>query len=421
MKLSILICSVQKRLQKFAQLAEHLEKQATGKAVEILWLGDNKSMTVGEKRNKLLSISKGNYVAFVDDDDWVADDYIDELLKGTESGKDVICFNALYRNLLTGVEEPVSFDISNLNVNEQGHRLRMPSHLCAVKREAAIATGFLSANFGEDTNFGLRLRNERRIQSQHKIDKVLYYYNFHPVQSETYKYSPKAKEAGSSYIMSYKNSTPGVIMDLVIVSNALENGHVNNEFVNLTQRAIDSIAAENVNVVVLEKADRVKYTNADTFLQRSPFNYNQCLNNGALMGNAEYICFSNNDVVFPQGFVMNIVKTMQSMELDVASVKNQFGHTRNDNISGFCFVIRREAYHKLGKFNEDYPFWCADNVVLEQIKEHNLSHAWLNIMVWHNVSATLSKLDVGTRNKYTRECLKQFNADYNRNVLGVGK
>src|SRR6185312_11466640 len=266
MKLSILICSVQKRLQKFAQLAEHLEKQATGKAVEILWLGDNKSMTVGEKRNKLLSISKGNYVAFVDDDDWVADDYIDELLKGTESGKDVICFNALYRNLLTGVEEPVSFDISNLNVNEQGHRLRMPSHLCAVKREAAIATGFLSANFGEDTNFGLRLRNERRIQSQHKIDKVLYYYNFHPVQSETYKYSPKAKEAGSSYIMSYKNSTPGVIMDLVIVSNALENGHVNNEFVNLTQRAIDSIAAENVNVVVLEKADRVKYTNADTFL-----------------------------------------------------------------------------------------------------------------------------------------------------------
>jgi hypothetical protein len=119
MKLSILICSVQKRLHKFAQLAEHLEKQAQNKPVEILWLGDNKSMTVGEKRNKLLSLAKGQYVCFVDDDDWVADDYIDELLKGTESGADVICFNALYRNLATCEEQPVSFDMGNLNVNEK--------------------------------------------------------------------------------------------------------------------------------------------------------------------------------------------------------------------------------------------------------------------------------------------------------------
>src|SRR5665213_1512186 len=96
MKLSILICNVQKRLQKLSQLVEHLEKQAHNKPVEILWLGDTKTMTVGEKRNKLLSISKGDYVCFVDDDDWVADDYIDEILNGIESKPDCVTFNAIY-------------------------------------------------------------------------------------------------------------------------------------------------------------------------------------------------------------------------------------------------------------------------------------------------------------------------------------
>jgi hypothetical protein len=83
--------------------------------------------------------------------------------------------------------------------------------------------------------------------------------------------------------------------------------------------------------------------------------------------------------------------------------------------------MRRDAYHKLGKFKEDYNFWCADNVVWEQIKQHNLRHAWLNIMVWHGVSTTLNKLDAETRNNYTRGCVKQFNVDYGRDLLGIGK
>jgi glycosyltransferase involved in cell wall biosynthesis len=428
MKLSILICSVQKRLHKFAQLAEHLEKQAQNKPVEILWLGDNKTMTVGEKRNKLLSLSKGQYVCFVDDDDWVADDYVDELLKGTESGADVICFNALYRNLATGEEQPVRFDIGNLNVNEKHIRLRMPNHLCVVKREAAIAIGFLSANFGEDTNYGLRLRNERRLRTQYKIDKVLYYYDFDPNKSETAHLGPpEGRKMGCLQgHSSGRNGRATVLMDVIIVSNAeilpSEGGGA-----IMTQNCINSLLSppseggEALNILVLEKAEHVKYTQADTFLQRSPFNYNQCLNNGALMGNAEFICFANNDVLFPQGFVMNTIKTMQGMELDVASVRNQFGTIRNDNISGFCFVMRREAYNKLGKFKEDYNFWCADNVVWEQIKEHNLRHAWLNIMVWHGVSTTLNKLDTETHSAYTKECVKQFNADYNRNLMGMGR
>ena len=76
---------------------------------------------------------------------------------------------------------------------------------------------------------------------------------------------------------------------------------------------------------MLEKAERGKYNGADTFLQRQPFNYNRCLNEGVRMGNAEFICFTNNNVLFPEDFVKRIV-LMQEGEYDVLSVKNQDGY-----------------------------------------------------------------------------------------------
>ncbi|HWY98901.1 MAG TPA: glycosyltransferase, partial [Bacteroidia bacterium] len=379
MKLSILICSLQKRLTQFALLCEHLQNQAHGKPVEILWLGDNKTMSVGEKRNKLLSISKGDYIAFVDDDDWVADDYVDAILKGMEQKKDCICFDAIYTSddasppskggswvnsnfpPLEGQREAgilVHYSVNNLlNVDEPGKpRLRVPNHLIPIKREYALATKFLEKNFGEDTDYGLRIR--RLLKTEYKIDRPMYYYRFSTKNSETHKYSPK-----------YRRPTfgPMVKMDVVIVSD----GSVG-DCRAMTQQAINSIVSPDVNVVVLEKADNIRYANADTFLQRHPFNYNQCLNNGAAMGNAEYICFTNNDVVFPEGFVNRVVAEMSSQSLDVLSVTNHKGFIHPHIISGFCFIMRRDAWLKIGKLNTDYRFWCADNVTSEQVKQHNL-------------------------------------------------
>lgn len=431
MILSILICSVQKRLSRFALLARHLEQQAKGKPVEILWLGDNKTMTVGEKRNKLLGLARGSYVAFVDDDDWITDDYIDEILKAAAHGKDCICFNALFCPD-KGEQLDVIFSLNNiLNVNPPGGkpRLRVPNHLMPVKREMALAIGFLEKNFGEDTDYGLRLR--RVLKTEYKIEKALYYYRFSETGSETHCYSPLYKRPAAA-------ATQPVVIDVVMVSNATlthpspkEEGVTSPQslplreeqegLIGLTQNAINSVAADNVNIVVLEKAERVKYACADTFRQKEPFNYNQCLNNGAAMGNAAYICFTNNDVLFPAGFVQNVVSAMQEQELDAASVKNQYGHMHADNISGFCFVMQRDAYNKLGSLSEEYSFWCADNVTWEQIKQHKLKHGWLDIKVQHLTSATLKTLPPATQHDYTYSCVKKFNRDYDKNILNAGK
>ncbi len=518
MKLTIMICSLQKRLNQLALLAEHLQKQAEGKPVEILWLGDNKTMSVGEKRNKLLAMAKGDYVCYVDDDDWVADDYVESVLQGIANKPDCVCFDAIYTadeapprpsplwrgsgfkyspngEDLGGVSILVKYSLNNLlNVDEPGKpRLRVPNHLIPIKREYALATMFAEKNFGEDTDYGLRVR--RLLKTEYKIEKPLYYYRFSVANSETHKYSPRYRRPISQ---------PMVKMDVVIVSNATlpseggkekpqgyrhceerSNLSINDEtatsakpelavtnnqplipysLYHTTQTAINSIASPNVNIIVLEKANNITYANADTFLQKEPFNYNQCLNDGASMGNAEYICFANNDVVFPDGFVEEVIREMQAppkphkvrhceerspserhlgragnlisndetatpakpelavtgVGLDVLSVTNHKGFIHPHIISGFCFIMRRDAWLKIGKLNTDYSFWCADNVTSEQIKQHKLREGRSAIKVFHGTSVTLNKLNSATRDAYTKGCVKQFNRDYNSNVLGLG-
>ena len=78
--LSILIPTIRERESKFTKLVERLAKlSGHSDFVEILGLWDNKFSTVGDKRNKLLSIAGGDFCVFIDDDDDVADDYFSKV------------------------------------------------------------------------------------------------------------------------------------------------------------------------------------------------------------------------------------------------------------------------------------------------------------------------------------------------------
>lgn len=80
MKLSILILSIPSRLSNFLPtLLQNLLKQAEPfkNQVEILTLIDNKVRSIGKKRQNLIDIAEGEYIAFIDDDDRVSDNYIE--------------------------------------------------------------------------------------------------------------------------------------------------------------------------------------------------------------------------------------------------------------------------------------------------------------------------------------------------------
>ena len=92
---SILICSLESRSLKLNRLLSILKEQADDR-VEILVSVDSGEKSVGAKRNELVKASCGKYLAFIDDDDIVSDDYVDLILKAIQDGPDVVVLQLDY-------------------------------------------------------------------------------------------------------------------------------------------------------------------------------------------------------------------------------------------------------------------------------------------------------------------------------------
>ena len=193
MKWSILVCTLPDRTKKFlSPLVLDIEKQINKVSpddIQLLYLGDNKSMKVGMKRNLLLelaSIQKSEYVSFVDDDDQISGDYVKEIYAAINKyGTDTICFNAYYSH---DGQKPKLVYYSKEFLNDKNYKEkfeRLPNQLMCIKLARAKQVGFLNRSIGEDSAFARGLANFG--QTEHIIKKFLYTYMFRSDVSETFK------------------------------------------------------------------------------------------------------------------------------------------------------------------------------------------------------------------------------------------
>lgn len=138
-------------------------------------------MSTGEKRNILLERAKGKYVVFVDDDDSVATNYVDLLLKAAESDADCFAINgtmttngANLKRWYIAKDNPYKAEI----VNGEEVYLRYPNHITPIKRSIAIQVKFPHVYRGEDYQWATELHLKKLIQSEFVIETPLYEYKF---------------------------------------------------------------------------------------------------------------------------------------------------------------------------------------------------------------------------------------------------
>ena len=183
MKLSILMASVSSRLAtKMPRVFLDLERQAKGKDVEVLVLLDDRKRSIGHKRNALVSIAQGAFVAFVDDDDRVATDYVDRLLEKIALQPDVIVFDVWvsgYYDRFGLSDRLCSYDLDHEHQTLTDRYHRKPNHLMAWRTALVKQEPFSDLSSGEDTEWAHRIcrRFEKRLR-QERIHKVLYSYDF---------------------------------------------------------------------------------------------------------------------------------------------------------------------------------------------------------------------------------------------------
>jgi glycosyltransferase involved in cell wall biosynthesis len=163
------------------KLYTKLLNQVGNEDVEILCMIDNKKRSIGDKRNALVVASRGDYLAFIDDDDDVFNDYISELLAGIKSNADVIVFNEIctFNGENTFIVRPgIEFE------NEKTRKVnglwvdikRKPWHWCAWKSSIAKTERVPDMNNGEDELWCRRLLT--KIKTQYRINKILRIYRF---------------------------------------------------------------------------------------------------------------------------------------------------------------------------------------------------------------------------------------------------
>lgn len=185
MRLSVLICTTMGRVRTFLpSMVESLSRQMV-EGVEMLYLGDNNSRTVGAKRNALLMLARGDYICFVDDDDRISDDYVSSILEALVSKPDCVVFGEMC-SINGGAPKKVVYDINlEIESNTDSSYLRWPNQKMVFRRELALSVGFLDVMVGEDYAFASRVRS--RISTVVRIDKVLYYYDFNSKTTEAQK------------------------------------------------------------------------------------------------------------------------------------------------------------------------------------------------------------------------------------------
>jgi len=131
--------------------------------------------SIGNKRQQGLIRSAGKYVCWLDDDDDIAPNYIETLLRlAYLSDFDVLVFNSLTRfdhywalvqmNLNFLTDEQMSAGIVH----------RRPYHVCAFKRSLLEDVAFPDTNVDEDTGFLAQVLP--KCKTQNKTEAILHEY-----------------------------------------------------------------------------------------------------------------------------------------------------------------------------------------------------------------------------------------------------
>jgi len=183
--LSILTPSIPSRIQLLSALSAEIEGQRNALAnpaeVEhIAFLDTRGARSIGQKRDDLVQLAQGHFVAFVDDDDRIEPAYVSALtdaIRNAHDEVDVVTFEQY--SLYNDIPSRIVFRLGSPNDPYAPHGVtrRNAWHVCAWKKELAQRHHFPNTNYGEDWAWARHLCAEARAELH--IPAILHRYIHH--------------------------------------------------------------------------------------------------------------------------------------------------------------------------------------------------------------------------------------------------
>lgn len=181
--LTVCIPSLPERMASLAELVAVLRGQDCPE-LEVLVLMDNRRRFLGEKRNAMIRMARGKFIANVDDDDLVTPGYFAAIRDALREDVDLVAYDALC-SLNGSPTFRVRTDMGYTN-EQPRHRgdggyhdiQRTPWHWCAWRRELAMQCPFPEDRHdgAEDARFLEQALP--RVRTWRKVDEVLFIHRY---------------------------------------------------------------------------------------------------------------------------------------------------------------------------------------------------------------------------------------------------
>lgn len=187
--LTIALPTIEERRYEFELLHIFLQEMVRDcgyqKEVEIINLSDNKEISIGEKRDRLYKMAKGEYTVMIDDDDRVPEYYLEKLIPRLDG---VDCVGYIEHCLISGIQKLSSISLKhdrweNCKPVRNGiwyHRT--PFFKVPIKTDICRKVGVKDMRYAEDADFAKRVYPH--LKTENFIDDIMYYYHSEKMTTE---------------------------------------------------------------------------------------------------------------------------------------------------------------------------------------------------------------------------------------------
>ena len=219
-----------------------------------------------------------------------------------------------------------------------------------------------------------------------------------------------------------------MIVDVIILSRCLTR-----EDFEVNQRCVQSLSVSepdiDFRILIIEsgggnfaETGRVyEHASVSVIIPDEPFRFHRFLNIGLNHSRSEWVVFSNNDVIFHAGWFSEILK-LKAMDPRIQSFcpfdRNapflpfekfsqkayHLGYRVPIEFVGWCFVVERGVFQKMGMFDERYDLYFGDNDFARTLKRKSVLHAMVpSSYVEHLGGYTTKKYDAVGTPEYERD------------------
>jgi hypothetical protein len=176
---SVLIPTIQGREDSYARLVSSIQEKVSRLYPELRYDinmdYDNRQVSVGVKRDRLLQAAKGKYMSFIDDDDEITDAYIEDLRATIEGNHHVMRLRGKidWTTFTHSIDNKLTDPMVKDNVF-----VRPPNHLNPMMTDMAKFTRFKDATRGEDLEWTIRLASTGWLTNEYRSDHSRIHYNY---------------------------------------------------------------------------------------------------------------------------------------------------------------------------------------------------------------------------------------------------